>query len=297
MKLNIPKEESILYFVVDKKWLVENLENEEIKIVDSRYDLDDPSLGKELYQTNHIPGAFYFDLKEQLSAPVAEHGGRHPLPDLNEFKRTIENVGIDNSKTVIVYDNGSGEFASRFWWMLKYVGHEKVYILDEGFSGWQEAIYPVTVEISESTSAEYVLNIQDEMLASYEDVKEIVENEDNDTTLIDSRAYERYTGEVEPIDKSAGHIPGAINKLWIEGLHDGSFTDSKKQKERFSELDSEEPIIVYCGSGVTATPNYIALKMAGFENVKLYAGSFSDWISYEDNEVEKGDPSKNKTSD
>jgi thiosulfate/3-mercaptopyruvate sulfurtransferase len=288
----ILEEESYLNFVINKEWLVENLENEEIKVVDCRFDLGQPNLGRELYEDSHIPGAFYFDLKEQMSGPVSKHGGRHPLPELNKFRKDIEKVGIDHTKTVIVYDDGSGQYASRFWWLLKYIGHDRVYLLNEGFNGWQEADYPVTKEIPETASTKYEVNIQADMLASFEEVKKVVENKEKDAVLIDSRAHERYIGEVEPMDKIAGHIPGAINKVWEESLNEGSFKDGEEQKERFSEIDSEEPVIVYCGSGVTATPNYIALKMAGFENVKLYAGGYSDWISYDDNEVEKGDVSK-----
>ena len=275
-------------FVVDQQWLMDNLENEEVKIVDCRFDLAQPDLGRELYEESHIPSAFYFDLKDQLSAPVSKHGGRHPLPEINQFKKDIEQVGIDNEKVVVVYDNGGGQFAARFWWLLKYVGHDKVYLLNEGFNGWEKADYPVTKEIPESVASQYEINLQEEMLASFEEVKEIVEDKDNASILIDSRAYERYLGKVEPMDKIAGHIPGAINKVWEESLEDGSFKESEEQKERFSELDKEDPIVVYCGSGVTATPNYIALKMAGFENVKLYAGGYSDWVSYDDNEGETG---------
>ena len=286
--------ENYLDVVVDKEWLVENLENEEIRIVDCRFDLGQPNLGRELYEDSHIPGAFYFDLKEQLSGPVSKHGGRHPLPELRELKKDIEQVGIDHTKTVIAYDNGSGQYASRFWWLLSYMGHDKVYILNGGFNDWQAEDYPVTKEIPKSAPAEYEINIQEEMLATFEEVKEIADKNKSDAVLIDSRAHDRYLGKVEPMDKIAGHIPGAINKVWEESLVEGSFKEGKEQKERFSEIDPEEPVVVYCGSGVTATPNYIALKMAGFKNVKLYAGGYSDWISYDDNEVETGDITKDK---
>ena len=126
------------------------------------------------------------------------------------------------------------------------------------------------------------------MLASYEEVKEVVQQKKKSPILIDSRDERRYAGEVEPLDRIAGHIPGAVNKFWMEGLEQGSFKNSEEQKKRFSDLDQEDSIIVYCGSGVTATPNYIALKMAGYQNVKLYAGSYSDWVSYEENPVGTG---------
>lgn len=275
-------------FVVNKKWLVNELDNKQVKIVDCRFQLDRPDEGAKLYQENHILGAYYFDLDKQLCAPVSQHGGRHPLPDTDQFKREIEKAGIDNTKMVVAYDGGDGQFASRFWWMLTFIGHEKVYVLNEGFKGWIEAGYPTTKEVPEFESAKFELNIRKEMLATYEEVKEVVDQKKKSPILIDSRDEKRYLGEIEPIDKKPGHIPGAINKVWSEGLEQGSFKNKEEQKKRFAELDQDEPIIVYCGSGVTATPNYIALKMAGYQNVKLYAGSYSDWVSYEDNPVVKG---------
>lgn len=279
-------------FIIEKEWLVEHLKNEEVIIIDCRFDLSQPELGRDQYSKSHIPGAFYFDLKEQLSGPVSKHGGRHPLPELDSFKKEIEKVGIDNEKTVIAYDAGGGQYASRFWWLLKYIGHEKIYLLNEGFNGWSAANFPVTTKIPKAHPAKYEINIQKEMLASFEEVKEIVENATDESVLIDSRASERYLGKVEPMDKIPGHIPGALNKVWDESLREGSFKNEKEQEERFSEINKDEPVVVYCGSGVTATPNYIALKMAGYTDVKLYAGGYSDWVSYEGNAIEKGETSK-----
>ncbi|WP_407941525.1 sulfurtransferase [Metabacillus schmidteae] len=278
----------MMKYVVYKEWLIDQLNNDQVKIVDCRFELGNPVNGEKLYEESHIPGAFYFDLEKQLSGPVSKHGGRHPLPEIEQFKSEIEKVGIDNTKTVVAYDIGEGQFASRFWWLLSYLGHENVYVLNEGFKGWNEAGYPLTKEVTASELAEFEVNIQHEMLASYEDIKEVVQQKKKSPILIDSREERRYAGEVEPLDRIAGHIPGAINKLWTEGLEQGSFKNAEEQKRRFSELDQEDPIIVYCGSGVTATPNYISLKMAGYQHVKLYAGSYSDWVSYDENPVAKG---------
>ncbi|MEH7239135.1 sulfurtransferase [Bacillus sp. JJ1562] len=275
-------------FVVNMEGLVEQLHSKDVKIVDCRFELGNPTQGEQLYQESHIPGAFYFDLEKQLSAPALEHGGRHPLPNMEQFKYEIEKVGINNSTTVIAYDGGEGQFASRFWWLLTYLGHDKVYVLNEGFKGWIEAGYPTTMEVPKVEPDSFKVNIREDMLASYEEVKEIVEQEKKSPILIDSRDESRYLGEVEPIDRIAGHIPGAINRCWVEGMEQGSFKNSDEQKKRFTDLNKEDEIIVYCGSGVTATPNYIALKMAGFKNVRLYAGSYSDWVSYKDNPVAKG---------
>lgn len=275
-------------YVVNQEWLLEQLANKDVKIVDCRFSLSKPDEGERLYKESHILGAYYFDLEKQLSAPVSKHGGRHPLPDIEKFRREIEKAGIENTKTVVAYDGGEGAFASRFWWLLTYIGHDKVYVLNGGFKGWVEAGYPTTKEVPKPESAQYKVSIRKEMLATYEEIKEIVANKKKSPILIDSREKARYLGKEEPIDKIPGHIPGAIHKFWAEGLENGFFKGSEEQKKRFAELDQKEPIIVYCGSGVTATPNYIALKMAGYQNVKLYAGSYSDWVSYSDNPVEKG---------
>jgi thiosulfate/3-mercaptopyruvate sulfurtransferase len=275
-------------FVVNKEWLADQLNNEQVKIVDCRFELGSPDKGKKLYQESHIPGAFYFDLEKQLSAPVSRHGGRHPLPDIEQFRLEIEKAGIDNTKTLIAYDGGEGQFAARFWWLLTYIGHDKVFVLNEGFKGWVEAGCPTTKEVPELESAKFEVNLRKEMLASYDEVKEIVTDKKHSPILIDSRDKARYLGEIEPIDRIPGHIPGAIHKFWAEGLEDGSFKNNEEQKQRFAELNKDEPVIVYCGSGVTAAPNYMALKMAGYQNVKLYAGSYSDWVSYEENPVAKG---------
>ncbi|KAA9022956.1 sulfurtransferase [Niallia endozanthoxylica] len=276
-------------FSVNKEWLVEQLDNEQVVIADCRFELGNPDKGENLYREGHIPGAFYFDLEKQLSSPVSTHGGRHPLPDINQFKLEIEKAGINHTKTVVAYDDSEGQFASRFWWLLTYVGHQKVYVLNEGFKGWVEAGYPTTKNVPEVKSAKFNVTIQKEMLASYDEVKAVVAEKKKSPLLVDSRDKARYLGEIEPIDRIAGHIPGAIHKFWGEGLDKGSFKNSEEQKQRFADCDQHEPIIVYCGSGVTAAPNYIALKMAGFQHVKLYAGSYSDWVSYEENPVAKGE--------
>jgi thiosulfate/3-mercaptopyruvate sulfurtransferase len=276
-----------LNFIVNKDWLFEQLDTENVRIVDCRFELGQPDKGEQQYQENHIPGAVYFDLEKQLSSPVSTHGGRHPLPDIDQFRRELEKAGINNTQTVVAYDSGEGQFASRFWWLLTYLGHANVYVLNEGYKGWLGANYPITKEVPVFEPTSFEVDLQKEMLATYEDVKDLVTHKKKSPILIDSRDQARYLGEVEPIDRVPGHIPGAINKFWAEGLEQGSFKNSEEQKLRFADLSEDDQIIVYCGSGVTATPNYIALKMAGFRNVKLYAGSYSDWVSYEDNPVAK----------
>ena len=273
-------------YIIDKEWLLKNLKDPLVRIVDCSFSLADPKKGRREYDQNHIPGACYFDLEKDLSSEIGEHGGRHPLPNLHEFIGKLEQAGIDESTTVIAYDQGEGAFAARFWWLLQYLGHEKVYVLDGGFKGWNEGNYPVSLEVATFNKGAFKHNINHDLLASMEEIRAVSGGQNSNTILIDSREERRYLGLEEPIDKKAGRIPGAINKPWFEGLNAGYYKQAEVQKQRFSDIDPEKEIIVYCGSGVTAVPNLIVLKTAGYEKVKLYLGSFSDWISYPENKIE-----------
>lgn len=272
--------------IIDKEWLLKNLNEQNVRIVDCTFSLADPKKGRQEYENNHIPGACYFDLEVDLSGEVAEHGGRHPLPNIEDFIHKLEHAGIDENTTVVTYDQGEGAFAARFWLLLQYLGHEKVYVLDGGFKGWREGNYPVTSEVPTFKKTTFKPGINHDLLTSMEEVKAVADEQNSNIVLIDSREERRYLGLEEPIDKKAGRIPGAINKPWFEGLNAGYYKPAEIQKQRFSDINPDNEIIVYCGSGVTAAPNFLALKVAGFEKVKLYLGSFSDWISYQENKIE-----------
>lgn len=273
--------------IVTVEWLREHREDENVRIIDCRFDLANPNWGREKYEEEHIPHALYFDLNLDLSSPVAEHGGRHPLPHIGEFTDKLSQAGIDEYTTVIAYDSQAGANASRLWWLLNYVGHEKVYILDGGFPAWKENGLHTTTEIPVVIRKTFKANIQDNMLVTMETVRENI-HAGADVTLIDSREPKRYAGVEELVDQKAGHIPTAVNHFWKDGiLESGQFKNEAQQQERFQNLPKDKETIVYCGSGVTACPNIIALKLAGFQNVKLYAGSWSDWISYPENQIEK----------
>lgn len=273
---------------VNPEWLRENLAEQNIRIVDCRFKLGSPDEGKHQYERSHIPGAVFFDLEKDLSGNVREHGGRHPLPDMSRFKERLETAGIGNETIVVAYDGKEGAFASRLWWLIKYVGHDKVYILNGGFDEWGTSGYPLDDTVPEYERTEFNISESREIVATYEEVKDLALKGKGEAILIDSRESRRYLGIEEPIDRIAGHIPTALNKPWIEGYENGRFKSVSEQEQRFTELDKNQPIIVYCGSGVTATPNFIALKEAGFKNVRLYAGSYSDWVSYEENPVSTG---------
>jgi Rhodanese-related sulfurtransferase len=274
--------------IVSLKWLLARLYETDIVIVDCRFQLGKPDFGREAYEASHIAGAVYLDLEKDLSAPVEEHGGRHPLPDITALTVALSKVGISNETRVIAYDDQGGAMASRLWWLLKYLGHEQVAVLDEGFTAWQNAGFPVNAEQKVLIPSRYLATVQHNMLVEMDEVKEKLGNEN--VTLIDSRDGARYRGEVEPLDKKAGHIPGAINHLWSEGKGEGGkWKSADEQAARFEGLPKDQETIVYCGSGVTATPNVIALQEAGFTKVRLYAGSWSDWISYGENPIEVGE--------
>ena len=273
--------------IVTVEWLREHIEDENVRIIDCRFDLANPNWGREKYEEEHIPRALYFDLNLDLSSPVKEHGGRHPLPNIEEFADKLSQAGIDEHTIVIAYDSQAGANASRLWWLLNYVGHEKVYILDGGFPAWKENGLPVTKEIPVVKRKAFKENVQDHMLITMETVKENI-HAGADVTLIDSREPKRYAGVEELVDPKAGHIPTAVNYFWKDGiLQSGQFKNEVQQQERFQNLAKDKETIVYCGSGVTACPNILALKLAGFQNVKLYAGSWSDWISYPENQIAK----------
>lgn len=275
-------------FIKEADWLAKRLHERFMRIIDCSFILGKPEEGWASYKKSHIPGAIYFDLERDMSGPVGMHGGRHPMPDLSRFKDKLEEAGISNDTVVVAYDQGGGAFSARLWWMLKYVGHKEVYVLDGGFAAWQAAGFATDHTIPAYQKSVYHMEPNQDLLASHEDVEKVVNGADCETVLIDSREEKRYLGIAEPIDRKAGHIPGAVNKDWAEGLKNGKYRSPKEQEKRFVPFPKDKPMIVYCGSGVTAAPNFIALKVAGYENVKLYVGSFSDWISYEEHEISTG---------
>jgi thiosulfate/3-mercaptopyruvate sulfurtransferase len=275
--------------IVSMKWLLARLYEDQQVIVDCRFQLGDPTAGRKAYEAGYIPGAAYLDLEADLSGPLGEHGGRHPLPDLDVLAGKLGSLGIGDGVRVVAYDDQGGAMAARLWWLLRYMGHENVYVMDQGFSAWKNAGFPVTDATPPlRVPKKFVVRRKPGMLASVDDVRQAMR--EGTDRLIDSREGSRYRGEVEPIDRVAGHIPGAINRFWKDALReDGTWKDGEAQRARFADLQPDDRLIVYCGSGVTACPNVLVLEEAGFRNVRLYAGSWSDWISYSENPVAKGE--------
>lgn len=275
--------------LISAQELHERLSDPNLVVVDTRFNLKDPTEGRRAYEQSHIPGAVYFDLDQDLSSPKSQHGGRHPLPELQVFVRTLEQAGIGNTTTVVAYDDSGGMYAGRLWWLLKYLGHDDVKLLDGGLGAWREAGFALTTEVPKREPAIFTVNLRPEMLVDVQAVR--AKLEDARTLLIDARGAERYRGDVEPLDPKAGHIPGAINKPFMENLTEGRFKTVEDLKARFPEAMEADEVIVYCGSGVTAAHNLLALDEAGIKAAKLYAGSWSDWSSYDENPVATGDES------
>jgi thiosulfate/3-mercaptopyruvate sulfurtransferase len=268
-------------WVVSADWLYQHLDDPQVAIVDCRFALMEPAAGRQQYQESHIPNAYYFDLNRDLSSPVQKHGGRHPLPNVEELAAKLAEIGIhSNPPTLVVaYDDSRLAFAARFWWLLRYLGHDRVAVLDGGWSAWQTAGYPVTADIPVAKSGNFVPQLQPDRVVDIETVK--ARKDLPTVTLIDSREGERYRGEREPIDPIAGHISGAVNFPWQEVTNaEGYIRSSVEQQQRWSDLPPASEILVYCGSGVTACANLLSLELAGISTGKLYAGSWSDWCSY-----------------
>jgi thiosulfate/3-mercaptopyruvate sulfurtransferase len=266
--------------VVSCEWLLKHLEDPEVVVVDCRFSLADSQLGRQQYQHSHIKGAYYLDLNQDLSGSVEEHGGRHPLPNPLDLANKLSAIGVNSQNTLVVaYDDSRLAFASRLWWLLRYLGHEQVAVLDGGFTAWQSAGYPVTDVIPQPQMAHFVPRINPEILVGITDVK--ARKDSPEVVLVDSRESDRYNGITEPIDKIAGHIPGAVNYPWQEVTDTtGHLLPLSEQRHRWLDLEQAQEILVYCGSGVTACVNLLSLELAGIHTGKLYAGSWSDWISY-----------------
>ena len=248
--------------------------------------LIDVSCGKNAklnYAEKHLEGALFVDLNTQL-ADIKEDfslGGRHPLPNIQDFAITLSNLGISSKSHVVLYDNQNGaNAAARFWWMLKAVGHEKVQVLNGGFQEAEKLHFPTSSKTEIATKTEpYKVNDWQLKTAEIEEVEKV--SEDKNYIVIDVRDAARYRGETEPIDLIAGHIPGAINVPFTENLDENGLfltpTELRtKYKNIFGNLKSENTI-VHCGSGVTACHSLLAIAYAGFEIPKLYVGSWSEW--------------------
>jgi thiosulfate/3-mercaptopyruvate sulfurtransferase len=271
--------------LIDVDSLGKLLGEPQLAVVDCRFDLMNPDAGRQAYLQAHIPGARYADLNRDLSAPVAPHTGRHPLPAPESFAGRLEGLGIGNDTRVVAYDDANGSIAARLWWMLRWMGHGAVAVLDGGFKAWMAAggaLQSGAVEPAQTQPGthRFIARIDAESMVSTAGLETALR--DPHTLLVDARAQERYAGTVEPIDPVAGHIPGAVNHPFTANLDaEGRFLPAAELKRRWRErlADREsEHLVAMCGSGVTACHNLLSLEVAGLGGGKLYAGSWSEWI-------------------
>jgi thiosulfate/3-mercaptopyruvate sulfurtransferase len=250
------------------------------RIFDCRHDLAKPDLGEEQYRQAHIPGALFAHLERDLSAPRTGTNGRHPLPDPGNFIAWLGQQGLEPSDQVVCYDAGNGAMAARLWWMLRWAGHKAAAVLDGGLAKWLAEARPVTAEVPRHSHCSYPVNAR--RVAAAVELGEVERHRER-MFLLDARAPERFRGEQEPIDPVAGHIPGATNRYNADNLTpQGTFKDKESLKKDFLQILGERSpseVVHYCGSGVFACHNLLAMDIAGLYGGKLYAGSWSEWSS------------------
>jgi thiosulfate/3-mercaptopyruvate sulfurtransferase len=262
---------------------VPNLGNPDWVIVDCQFALDDPEYGRREYIEAHIPGAVYAHLDEDLCSPwIKGVTGRHPLPSVAAFTDKLARWGIDAAAKVVAYDDAGGSMAAaRFWWLMRWLGHYAVAVLDGGWQEWLKSGQPVRSGVESRSSRIFIPRQRSGSLIETDEL--VTRLEDPRLILVDSRAGERYRGEVEPIDPIAGHIPGAFNAPHLAVLDErGKFLSPSTLRAHFTELlgkFSARDVVFYCGSGVTAVQNILAVAHAGLGDARLYPGSWSEWIT------------------
>jgi len=275
-----------------------------LMVFDCSFDLMNPAAGEEQYRHAHIPGAVYADLDTALSDqgvidpdgrhhphPDAASGGRHPLPSREKFAMWLSSVGFANEMQAVAMDRNNGNYCGRLWWMLKWVGHEAVAVLDGGLQAWQAAGGEVT-DREEPSHFQSNFGLGPELRTLVTATEVMRRLGQPGQVLVDARAAARFCGEVEPLDPVAGHIPGALNRPVADNIGpDGKFKPASQLKAEFEQLlQARDPaaVVHHCGSGVSALPNLIAMEIAGFAPTRLFAGSWSEWCSDPARPVERG---------
>jgi thiosulfate/3-mercaptopyruvate sulfurtransferase len=268
-------------FLVTPEELQRHLDDPDWVVIDTRHELTDPTVGPKRYAEGHIPGACFMHVDEDLSGPKTGTNGRHPLPGLEEFAAKVNACGIAPRTQVVVYDDLAGNFAVRLWWMLRWLGHEKVALLDGGYPLWVKEGRPVSMEVPPRRKGAFVPRPH---LGDAVDVHFMGRfHESPSIKVVDARVAERFSGRQEPIDPVAGHVPGAVNRFWKENLQpDGRFKPAAALRAEYDRLlAGMDPgqVVHMCGSGVTACHNLFAMEMAGLPGSKLYPGSWSEWCA------------------
>ncbi len=282
-------EKQALHLVTDD-WLSGELGRAapgDLRVVDCRWKLGQPGAGERAYRAGHIPGAVFADIDRDLSAPPGERG-RHPLPSATDFTALMQRLGIGDRTRVVAYDDQKGEYAARVWFLLRYFGHDTGAVLDGGLAAWTAAGRALEVAIPAPAPATFHAAPHPELLISREQILPAIAA--GGLLLLDARAPERYRGETEPIDPRPGHIPGAVNAPFAGNVVNGRFLPAEALAERYRKLGvgQKQATAVYCGSGVTAAHDLLAMAQAGFPDALLYPGSWSEWARDPDAPVETG---------
>ncbi|MEO7743806.1 MAG: sulfurtransferase [Usitatibacter sp.] len=276
--------------LITTEQLAGHLDDPEWVVIDTRHELMDPVKGRKAYEAGHIPGAHFMSVDEDLSGAKTGKTGRHPLPDLATFAARVNELGIGPETQVVVYDDAGGTFAVRLWWMLRWLGHGRVSLLDGGLPLWVQEGRPTSAPVPQARKGSFVPKPR---LGATVDVHFVARHRGDATVkLIDARTGERFRGEQEPIDPVAGHVPGAVNRFWKQNLlQDGRFkTPSQLRAEYRDFLDGADPhrAVHMCGSGVTACHNIFAMELAGLPGGRLYPGSWSEWCADPSRPAAKG---------
>jgi thiosulfate/3-mercaptopyruvate sulfurtransferase len=252
-----------------------------LRLFDCRFDLARPAYGRSAYLDEHVPGAIYADLDRDLAAPATPTSGRHPLPPAEEFAARLRAWGVNADSRVVAYDDGNGAYASRLWWMLRWLGHDDVAVLDGGLRRWLQLGLPLAEDVPSPAPGDFTARPRPARVVDAAAI--LAATSDPAMRILDARAPERYRGEVEPIDRVAGHVPGARNHPFATSLDpQGRFLPPETLRGALAaSLDGVAPgsTIVYCGSGVTACHVLLALEHAGLGGARLYPGSWSEWSS------------------
>lgn len=268
------------YTLVSADVLAAHLDDPSWRIFDCRHDLARPDAGEQAYREAHIPNAQFLHLDRDLSGPRTGRNGRHPLPDRAALAETLGRCGVDGGTQVVAYDDSGGSYAARLWWLLRWLGHTRVAVLDGGLAAWRAGSHSLTAHVPQVARARFQIGSGEPAVDAAQVQARLGQP---GVTLIDARGTERFRGAEEPIDPVAGHIPGALNRPFTANLGpDSRFKPAaqlRQELERILGRRADGELVNYCGSGVSACHNLLALEIAGFGHARLYPGSWSEWCS------------------
>lgn len=274
--------------IVSCEVLAGHLNDPDWRVFDCRHQLSDVAYGEKVYTEGHVPGAFFMHLDRDLSSPMNGLNGRHPLPDPQLLASKLGATGVSRETQVVVYDDAGGMVAGRLWWLLRWLGHDRVALLDGGINQWVKEGQPLSVEPAKSSRSVFGM-AQRDWIASTDEVLANIDT--NAFCVVDARAPDRFRGENETLDPVGGHIPGARNRFFRNNLDaDGLFRPAAELRSEFLSLFAgvdPENTVMQCGSGVSACHNLLAMEIAGLHGARLYAGSWSEWCSDPDRPVER----------